>query len=167
MEIRTAVHADLPQIRDIFNEVIENSNSVYAEEPTTLENRTDWFDVKMAAGFPFLVAIDNDEVVGYGSYGHFRPAQGYRFTVEHTIHIRPDKRGLGYGKRLLERLIELARAQGMHTMIGAIDSSNANSIRLHEKFGFLEVARIPEVANKHGQWLTLLLMQKVLTAPDI
>ncbi len=162
MEIRKAVHADLPQIRDIFNEVIANSNSVYSEVPMTLENRIEWFNAKMLAGFPFLVAVEDDEVVGYGSYGHFRPAQGYRFTVEHTIHIRSDRRGLGYGKQLLEQLIQLAKDQGMHAMVGAIDSSNAQSIRLHEKYGFTEVARIPEVANKHGQWLTLVLMQKIL-----
>lgn len=163
MEIRTAVRADLPQIRDIFNDVIATSNSVYSEVLTSLENRTEWFDAKMSAGFPFLVAVEADAVVAYGSYGHFRPAQGYRFTVEHTIHVRTDKRGLGLGKQLLERLIALAKEQGIHVMVGAFDSANVASLKLHEKYGFIEVARLPEIANRYGEWLTLVLMQKILT----
>jgi len=153
---------DLIQIRDIYNEVIANSNSVYAEEQVTLENRMEWFNAKRSAGFPFLVAVEGNNVIAHGSYGTFRSAQGYRFTVEHTIHVRSDKRGLGIGKVLSEKLIGLASDQGMHALVGAIDSTNVASLKLHEKYGFIEVARMPEIANKHGQWLTLLLMQKIL-----
>ncbi|CAB4611605.1 unannotated protein [freshwater metagenome] len=48
-------------------------------------------------------------------------------------------------------------------MVAAIDSKNLGSISLHESFGFVESARMPEVAQKNGQLLTLVLMQKILT----
>jgi len=47
-------------------------------------------------------------------------------------------------------------------MVAAIDSKNLGSISLHAQFGFIESARMPEVAKKNGVALTLVLMQKNL-----
>jgi len=162
MELRDAKFEDLPEILDIYNEVIANSNSIYLEDGVNLENRENWFRNKVDSGFPILVAYENNQVVGYGAYGQFRPAFGYRFTVEHTIHVKSNDRGRGIGTLILTALIERAVAQGLHAMIGAIDSQNIESVKLHEKHGFVEVARLPEIAKKNGQWLTLLFMEKTL-----
>ena len=45
-------------------------------------------------------------------------------------------------------------------MIAGIEAENLASIRLHERFGFREVARMPEVGRKFDRWLDLVLMQK-------
>ena len=162
MELRNAEASDLAEILGIYNEVIRNSNSIYREETANLENRTTWFDEKITVGFPILVAVEIGSVIGYGAYGQFRPAYGYRFTVEHTIHVRSDKRGMGIGQSILSALIERAKEAGFHAMIGAIDSENIASVKLHASNGFSEVARLPQIAKKNGHWLTLLFMQKIL-----
>jgi phosphinothricin acetyltransferase len=160
--IRDAVEADIPAITEIFNSVIDSSNSVYREERVPESERMSWFHEKREDGFPIIVAEENGEVVGYGGYGTFRAAQGYRLTVEHTIHIDEAHRGRGLGKTILAELIKRATDAGFHVMLGAIDSGNEGSIKLHEKFGFAECARIKEVAIKHGKYLDLVFVEKIL-----
>jgi len=100
--------------------------------------------------------------VGVAAFGWFRDVvkrPGYRFTVENTIHVREDRRGSGVGRDLMRALFDDARQRGKHTMVAAIDSANETSIRLHERLGFVEVARMPEIGAKFGRWLDLVLLQ--------
>lgn len=162
MLIRRATHADLEAITAIYNEVIVNSDAIYRESAVPVSERIEWFEAKVNDGFPVLVAIASEEIVGYGVFGNFRFGEGYNHTVEHSVHVRSDKRGLGIGKAILAELISIATADKRHVMVAAIDSKNLGSISLHSQFGFIESARMPEVAKKNGSALTLVLMQKIL-----
>ncbi|RYG06048.1 MAG: N-acetyltransferase family protein, partial [Chitinophagaceae bacterium] len=71
----------------------------------------------------------------------------------------------GFGKQLLDPLIQSARALNMHTIIAGIEASNKESIGLHEKFGFREVANFKEVGFKFGRWLDLIFLQLILDTP--
>ena len=162
MNIRRAQRTDVPAMREIFNEVLRNSNSIYREEEVTLEERYAWFDEKLEHGFPIFGAYEGDHLIGYAGYGTWRAAQGYRKSVELTIYVDQKRRGKGIGSKLMQTIIEHAKANGYHVMIGAIDAANQQSIEFHKRFGFVEVARMPEVALKNDQWLTLVFMQKLL-----
>ena len=161
-QIRDAEERDLEAILAIFNEVIASSTAVYRDEPVPLEERRAWFDGRRARDFPVLVAVQDGRVVGFASYGPYRDYWGYRFTVEHTVHIGSGARRGGVGTALVEALIGRARAQGLHLMLGAVDGENAGSIRFHEKLGFEQGARIREVGYKFGRWLDVVFMQKRL-----
>ena len=162
MIIRRAERNDVPAMREIFNEVLRNSNSIYREEEVSLEERYSWFDEKISHGFPIFGAYDGEKLIAYAGYGSWRAAQGYRKTVELTIYVDSAYRGSGVGSKLMQTVIDQAKNDGIHVMIGAIDSKNIDSINFHKKFGFVETARMPEVALKHGQWLDLIFMQKQL-----
>ena len=149
-------------MREIFNEVLRNTNSIYREEEVTLEERYAWFDEKIDHGFPIFGAYEGDHLIGYAGYGTWRAAQGYRKSVELTIYVDQKRRGKGIGSKLMQTIIEHAKVDGYHVMIGAIDAANQQSIEFHKRFGFVEVARMPEVALKNDQWLTLVFMQKLL-----
>lgn len=162
MNIRRAQRTDVPAMREIFNEVLRNSNSIYREEEVTLEERYAWFDEKLEHGFPIFGAYEGDHLIGYAGYGTWRAAQGYRKSVELTIYVDQKFRGVGIGSALMKTIIDHAKTDGYHVMIGAIDAANQQSIEFHKRFGFVEVARMPEVALKNDQWLTLVFMQKLL-----
>lgn len=100
--------------------------------------------------------------MGFATYGPFRYRQGYKYTVEHSVHIKETFRGMGIGKNLLVKIIEKAKNENYHSIIGGIDCSNKVSLNLHEKLGFVQVAKIPEVAFKFDKWLDLCLLQKRL-----
>ena len=169
VRVRDADEDDLEAGLLILNELIPTTTVAWTEHPTTLDERTAWFASQRARRLPVLVAEEVDgahtEVVGVASFGDFRDTtrwEGYRFTVEHSIHVRSGRRGCGIGRALLEALIERGRAMGVHVMVGAVDADNDASIRFHERLGFVEVARMPEIGFKHGRWLDLVLLQRVL-----
>jgi L-amino acid N-acyltransferase YncA len=164
--VRAAGEADLPGILAIYNDVIATSTAVYTSEPATLDERRAWFSARSAHGFPVLVAADGDDVLGFASFGEWRGAwPGYRYTVEHSVHVRGDARGRGIGRALVEALFPAALALGKHVMIGGIDAANEDSIRFHARLGFERVACFREVGHKFGRWLDLIFMQRFLDPP--
>ncbi|WP_136478367.1 GNAT family N-acetyltransferase [Pseudomonas sp. DG56-2] len=162
--IRDAGTADLPGIRDIYNDAVLNTTAIWNEQPVDLANRQAWFNARRAQHFPILVAADSisDEVLGYASFGDWRPFEGFRHTVEHSVYIRNDQRGNGLGPKLMVALIERARACDKHVMVAAIESGNAASIRVHERLGFTLNGQMPQVGVKFGRWLDLTFMQLIL-----
>ncbi len=157
--IRPATATDIAAITAIYNDVISTTNAIYRADEVDVSERIAWYEDKLAHGFPVIVAEQQGQVVGYGVFGSFRFGEGYNHTVEHSVHVASHLRGQGIGKKILEDLIDRARRQNRLIMVAAIDSTNTQSIGLHVAYGFVESARMPRVAKKHGNFLDLVLMQ--------
>lgn len=166
MRIRDAEEADLPAVVEIYNEVIATTTAVFSVTPVTLEDRRAWRAERLAQGYPVIVAEDDGMVVGFGSYGPFRTGDAYRPTVEHSVHVRADRRGRGLGRALLQALIGRATAQGRWSTVAGVAAENTASIRMHEQLGFERAALLPGVAEKFGRRLDLLLLRKRLGEAD-
>ena len=160
MDVRDATEADLAGILAIYNDVIATSTAIYAEEPVTIEDRAAWFRARRDQGYPVLVTEDETGITAFGSFGDFRAWPGYRFTVEHSVHVRADRRAHGIGAAIVAELLRRAAALKKHVMIAGIDADNIASIRLHERLGFEKVAHFREVGWKFGRWLDLVFMQR-------
>jgi len=142
------------------------STAVYSVEPVVLEERRAWLAARRERSFPVLVAVDGGEVLGFASFGDWRGNwAGYRYTVEHTVHVRANVRRRGVGRELVEALIPRARDLGKHVMIGSIDATNLDSLLFHQRLGFERVAHFREVGRKFGRWLDLVFMQRWLDTP--
>jgi phosphinothricin acetyltransferase len=116
-------------------------------------------------GHPVLVALRDGHLAGFCSYGPFRPWPGYRFTVENSVYTHRGHRRAGVARQLLIELIELierARAQGMHCIIGGIEAQNLASIHLHSSLGYTQAACLHQVGWKFERWLDLVLMERHL-----
>jgi L-amino acid N-acyltransferase YncA len=159
MRIRDATKSDVPAILGIYNDVVTNTTAIYDERPSTLEERQAWFEAR-SKNFPVLVGELNGEVVGFSTFGEWRSRWGYRFTVEHSVHVRADCRGKGFGRQLIEVLFPRAAAMNVHMMMAHIDSAAAASLRLHQKLGFEKVGTFREVGKMRGGWLSVVAMQK-------
>lgn len=170
MEIRNAGQGDIEGITAIYNDAVENTTAIWNDTKIDAANRTAWLADRQRAGYPVLVAVDDDgSVLGYASFGDWRAWDGYRHTVEHSVYVRADQRGNGIGKALMLTLIDRARGIGKHVMVAGIEAGNIGSIRLHEKLGFENVGLLKEVGTKFGAWLDLAFLQLTLdtrTAPD-
>jgi phosphinothricin acetyltransferase len=152
---------DLPAITAILNHAAATSTATWHEYPKSDTEMADWFAARKK-DYVVLAARDGSGLLGYASYGPFRAPSGYRLSAEHSIYVREDQRGIGIGKALLTALIERARAQGLHSLVGGIDADNRLSIALHQAFGFEETGRLPEIGRKFDRWLTLVFLQKQL-----
>lgn len=161
--IRNATINDLPGILEIYNHAIINTTAVYSEQPHTLDMRLDWYNDRIKNGFPVFVAEINGAVAGFSTFGHFRAWPCYRYTVEHSVYVHIDHRGKGLSKLLMQPLIDCACEMKLHAMIAGIDGENDVSYKLHQSFGFVEVAHFKEVGFKFGRWLDLKFMELILS----
>lgn len=162
IQIRAYQTTDTQAILDIINFNILHSTALYDYKVRNFEQQKAILEDKNNKGFPVIVATLNDEIVGFGMYSEFRFREAYKFTVEHSVYVSKKHFGKGIGKLVLSNLIQLAKSQGLHTMIGVIDSENQGSILFHEQFGFKKVGVIKESAYKFDRWLDSVFMQLIL-----
>ena len=162
MKIRPYTQEDAAAILGIINYNILNSTALYDYNIRSLENQIAILDEKLSKGFPVIVATENDILVGFGYYSEFRFREAYKCTVEHSVYAHQNHIGKGIGKLILEVLIQLAKEQKLHTMIGVIDSENQSSIEFHKKFGFEIVGTIKESGYKFDRWLDSVFVQKII-----
>ncbi|MCS3731246.1 GNAT family N-acetyltransferase [Bradyrhizobium betae] len=160
--VRDATLEDAEDILAIYNFAAINTTAVWTDGPADLASRRAWMSARQEAGYPVLVAMKGRQVVGFASFGDFRPFPGYRHTVENSVYVGEQHHRLGVGRSLLAALIERANGLNKHAMIAGIEAANAASIGLHASLGFAEVGRMPEVGCKFGRWLDLVFMQKRL-----
>src|SRR5665647_1820680 len=105
--IRPCTEKQLPEILEIFNEAILNSTALYDYKPRTMESMQIWYAAKQAGDYPIIGAFDADNtLLGFASYGSFRNWPAYKYSVEHSIYIRSDYRGNGFGKLLLKEIVK-------------------------------------------------------------
>lgn len=164
--IRPAEEKDIAPMLEIYNYAILHTTSVYSYTAHTMEMRRKWFEEKKAANHPVLVAETDNKVAGFISYGPFRPWPAYKYTVEHSVHVHKDFRRQGIASLLLEKMIEIAKQNGVHAIIGGVDAANDASIKLHEQSGFKEVGCLKQVGYKFNQWLDLKFVELVLDKPE-
>jgi len=160
--IRNAKRDDLPLILKIVNYEIEHSTSIYDYKKRTIQDQTIWFEKKKLEKMPIIIAEENGNMIGFGTFGIFRPWEGYQFSAEHSIYLDNNSRGKGTGKKIMNKLIHLAKEQDFHIMIAGIDANNSKSIKFHQNFGFKEVGRFNQIGFKFDKWLDLIFMQLFL-----
>jgi phosphinothricin acetyltransferase len=163
MEIRDARDDDLAAVQAIYaHHVLHGLGTFETEPPDEDEMRSRWRQIT-AAGFPYLVAVDDGVVAGYAYANHFRTRAAYRQTVEDSIYVAPAAIGRGVGRALLDALIERCRAAGLQQMLAVIgDSGNAASIGVHAVCGFEHVGTMKAVGRKFDRWVDVVIMQRAL-----
>lgn len=164
MMIRNATMNDAEAIRAIYNDAVLNTTAVFDYTAREPQAQRDWLQMKAEQTLPVLVAEESGSVLGYASYGPFRPWPAYLYTVENAIYIAPEQRGKGIGTQLLTPLLQIAKTRGLRTMIAGITADNAASLRLHEKLGYEKAGLIREAGWKFERWLDLVFLQRMLQA---
>lgn len=150
-------------IQAIFNHAILNTTALYEYQPRTMAAIQNWFHLKKEQGWPVLGLVDEQEqLLGFASYGTFRAFPAFQYTVEHSIYVHPDQVRKGYGRYLLQAIIQLAKQQQLHVMVGGIDAENHGSIVLHEQLGFEYSGTIKQAGYKFERWLDLAFYQLIL-----
>ncbi|HCZ7839334.1 TPA: N-acetyltransferase [Staphylococcus aureus] len=153
--IRCAKKEDLNAILAIYNDAIINTTAVYTYEPQTIDERIAWFETKQRNHEPIFVFEENGSVLGFATFGSFRPWPAYQYTIEHSIYVDASARGKGIASQLLQHLIVEAKAKGYSTLVAGIDASNEASIKLHQKFNFKHAGTLTNVGYKFDYWLDL------------
>jgi len=167
VHIRPAAKTDLPAITAIYRDAVLYGTATFELDPPDLAEMTRRFEALTKGGFPYLVAVMEDVIVGYAYAGPYRPRPAYRFTVENSVYLDPAAQGQRIGTRLMQELIAACEARGYRQMIAVIgDSANLASVGVHTRTGFEMTGTLKNVGFKFGRWLDTVLMQRSLGEGD-
>lgn len=162
MTIRPATPEDLPEILSFWNPLIRETTVTFSSEEKTLEGLGQMIAKRRAAGREFLIAEEDDRILGLVTYDQFRGGNGYLHAMEHTIILAEQARGRGVGRQLMAAVEGHARAGGAHTMVAGVSAENEAGVAFHLALGYAPVGRIPQSGRKFDRWLDLVLLQKIL-----
>ncbi len=163
MHLRQATTTDAEAIRTIYNAAVATPFT-FDLRPRSLEEQQAWL-LERSGAHAAIVAVDDDQVVGFASLSSYRDRPAYATTVEDSVYVHQDQRGRGVGRLLLDELLDLARNHGFHCVIARIVATNEPSIALHRAAGFDLVGVEREVGRKHRTWLDVVELQQLLTEP--
>ena len=156
---------DVVAIVAIQNAFIRSAAIEWTDAEYSVDERRAWAGVAMRRGYPVLVAVVSGEVAGWAVLVNSATpdagrATGLRWSTRFTCATTSGVEASD--AQLIDVLVERATALGFHVMVAAVDGENAASLTFHERVGFVEVARMPQVGTKFGRWLDLVLLQRVL-----
>ncbi len=168
MNVRPAAEQDLPAIQAIYAHHVLHGLASFEEVPPSVEEIQRRFADVTRQGFPYLVAEDAGEILGYGYCSLYRTRPAYRYTLEDSVYVKNGLQGKGIGKAVLQELIRICTAKNYRQIIAVIgDSANAGSIRLHASVGFLRVGVLRSTGYKFGRWVDSVYMQLAIGGGDM
>ncbi len=162
MILRDATPADAPALAAIYGHHVLHGLGTFEEIPPLSDEMASRLQAVRSRGLPYLVA-ETDRVIGFAYANPFRLRAAYRYAAEDSVYVSPEALGRGVGKALVQAVIDRCAALGLRQLIAVIgDSDNAGSIGLHRSLGFEPGGVLRAVGFKHGRWVDIVMMQKVL-----
>jgi phosphinothricin acetyltransferase len=150
--IRQCLPSDAERICEIYNHYVRDTVITFEEEPVPAREMGERMR-DVAARWTWLVADEDGSVAGYAYASAWKTRSAYRFSVESTVYIAPERTGRGIGTQLYRALIDALREREVHYVTGGIALPNAASVALHERLGFRKVGHFSEVGYKLGRWV--------------
>ena len=146
---------DWEQVRSIYLEGIAAGNSTFETEAPSWE-KWDEGHLQIAR----LVMRDGDKVLGWAALSPVSKRSAYRGVAELTVYVTESARGQGFGRALLDALIEESERNNIWTLQASIFPENTASVKLHLACGFREVGRRERIAMLNGVWRDTLLFER-------
>jgi L-amino acid N-acyltransferase YncA len=165
--VRPACLADIPAVTAIYHPAVLTGTASFELDAPDEAEMGRRMQAIVDAGFPYLVAERDGQVLGYGYLSAYRPRAAYKWSVENSVYVAPEVQRSGAGRRLLQALIDEATTRGDRQIVAVIgDSHSRGSIGLHTALGFTHCGTVRSVGFKHGRWLDQVIMQRVIGAGD-
>ncbi len=152
MNIRRANSDNAGQIAEIYNFYILNTHHTFETEPLSAEEMRERV-AEICENYPYLVAEENGEILGYVYATQFKLRQAYKHSVEASIYVKNQAKQKGIGSKLYEKLLAELAETDVHAIMAGISLPNDASVKFHEKLGYEKVAHFKEVGYKLGRWV--------------
>jgi L-amino acid N-acyltransferase YncA len=167
MELRNAAPGDLPAITAIYAHHVLHGTGTFEEVPPDEAEMARRIKDVQDQGWPWLVAEENGEILGFAYLAQLRARSAYRFASEDSVYVRDDIRGQGVGKALVAALLRRGEECGFRQVFAVIgDSENVGSIGLHVSLGFRQIGVMRSAGAKFGRWLDVVTMQRAIGRGD-
>lgn len=168
ISVRMATVKDAYQILEIYGYYVANTAiSMEYDVPSLVD-----FEKRIEntlERYPYLVAEQNDKIIGYAYAGKFHPRAAFYRSAEVSIYIHKDAQKCGLGRRLYEEIESILSKQGILNVYASIAYTDVedeyltnNSAQFHEHMGYKKVAQFNNCCIKFGRWYHLIWMEKFL-----
>ncbi|BFV60083.1 GNAT family N-acetyltransferase [Kitasatospora sp. CMC57] len=144
------------QVLAVYQTGIDEGNATFETAAPTWEA----FDAARLPGHRHVALGAGGEVLGWTAVGAVSARPAYAGVVEHSVYVRPDARGRGIARSLLNALIASTEAAGIWTIQSGVFPENAASLALHAGVGFRVIGTRERVARHHGVWRDVLLIER-------
>lgn len=158
---------DMEAVQGIYAWHVLHGLATFEELPPSVEEMERRRQAVIGLGLPYLVARQDNTVVGYCYAGLYGTRSAFRFCLEDSIYVAQQALRQGVGHVLLQALIERCESGPWRQMVAVIGhSGNAGSIALHAAHGFRHTGVLQSAGYKLGQWVDVVLMQRALGLGD-
>lgn len=152
MQIRKAAISDAAAIQRIYAPYVAETTISFEEIPPDTAEIARRIGA-IGADYPYLVAEQAGDIMGYAYASQHRTRSAYRTSVDIAVYVAGHAHRKGIGRALMAALLPAAKARGYHAAFSGIALPNPASISLHEAMGFVPVGIYREVGTKFGQWI--------------
>ena len=164
MLIRFATTADTDGCLAVYAEYLETVITFETELPSHEE-----FAGRIrsyGAVYPWLVAEENGEILGYAYAHRAQERAAYGWNAELSVYVSKNAAGRGLGTRLYRALLALLKEQGVRTAYGVVTMPNDASAALHRKLGFGLLGTYHNTGYKNGRWRDVVWFEKHIGSFD-
>lgn len=149
--IRLITEDDALDVLNIYKPYVQNTIISFEYEAPEIEEYAQRIKLT-TADFPWLVCLQNNQVIGYAYAGKYGQRKAYQWSVESSIYLCPEAQGKGIAKVLYETLFYLLRLQGYFNVYAAISVPNEASLNFHRALGFKMIGAFEKAGYKMGNW---------------
>ena len=151
MDIRVVTEDDAEAIVAIYAPIVRDTAISFENEvPTVEEMRRRIRDTLVT--YPWFVAKQDGELLGYGYAGPLRSRAAYRWSAEVSMYIRPDVQEKGVGTAIGVKMTEALYRMGIVTLFGGTTLPNPAGDGIYRASGFERVGVWRKAGFKLGRW---------------
>lgn len=147
LKIRTAVKDDCYQLIQMILKQATAENTPEQVQTTRDTLVRDGFDSHPPFYYA-IVAEKNCRTIGYAVYYFLYSAlEGGQVMYLGELYVTSDCRGNGYGRRLFQELMDIAKAERCICMQWHVHDSNKDAMRFYERYGAFDLTLDKGVHN--------------------
>lgn len=164
--IRTATLEDAKDLLEIYAPYVKNTAITFEYEVPSEEEFKKRIEYILEK-YPYLVAENKGEIVGYAYASSFHSRAAYQWGAETSIYVKENQRNLGVGKSLyqeLERILKLQNILNLNACIAYPETEDEhltkNSVQFHQHLGYELVGEFHKCGYKFNRWYNMVWMEK-------
>lgn len=159
---RIATERDAEALLEIYRPYVETTAVSFETVTPSLETFRERIR-EIGKGYPYLVAEQDGQPIGYSYASRYRTRAGFLWTAELSVYVRRDLRGNGIGTRLFAAVLDLLRLQGYRNAVSVVSLPNLASEKLHYRFGFRLAGKQIKCGYKNGSWCDVGIFERPLS----
>ena len=167
IKIRAAIVEDAESILNIYAPYVEKTAVTFEYDVPSIDEFRQRIENTLKE-YPYLVAVEQEKVVGYAYAGSFHSRAAYKHSAEVSIYLQEKWHKKGIGKQLYRELERRLVRQNVFVLYACITTTERSedehvtdaSIRFHKKVGYTTVGKHNLCGYKFDKWYSVIWMEK-------